>query len=38
MTVYAVKGSYQGKAIWELPNQDPSYDPSKPFFDKSYVP
>jgi hypothetical protein len=38
MTVYAVRGSYQGKAIWELPDRQPSWDPSKPFFDKSYVP
>jgi hypothetical protein len=35
MTVFAVKGSYQGKAIWELPDRHDSWDPSKPFFDKS---
>ncbi len=35
MTVFAVKGSYRGKAVWELPNRHPSYDPSKPFFDKA---
>jgi hypothetical protein len=38
MTVFAVKGSYRGKAVWELPNRHPSYDPRKPFFDKSYEP
>ena len=38
MTVYAVKGSYQGRAIWELPDRQPSGDPSKPFFDRWYVP
>jgi hypothetical protein len=38
MTIFAVKGSYQGKAVWELPNRDPSWDPSKPFFSKAYEP
>jgi hypothetical protein len=38
MTVFAVKGSYQGKAVWELPDRHESWDPSKPFFDKSYSP
>jgi hypothetical protein len=38
MTVFAVKGSYKGTAVWELPNRFPAYDPSKPFFDKSYEP
>jgi hypothetical protein len=38
MTVYAVKGSYQGTAGWELPDRQPSADPSKPFFDKWDVP
>jgi hypothetical protein len=38
MTVFAVKGSYQGKAVWELPDRHDAWDPSKPFFDKSYVP
>lgn len=38
MTVFAVKASYQGKAVWELPDRHDSWDPSKPFFDKSYVP
>jgi hypothetical protein len=38
MTVFAVKGSYRGKVVWELPNRHPSWDPSKPFFDKSYEP
>jgi hypothetical protein len=38
MTIYAVRGSYQGKAVWELPNRDPSWDPLKPFFSKAYEP
>jgi hypothetical protein len=38
MTIYAVKSSYQGKPVWELPNRDPSWDPSKPFFSKAYEP
>jgi hypothetical protein len=38
MTVFAVKGTYQGKAVWELPDRHNSWDPSKPFFDKSYIP
>ncbi len=38
MTVYAVKGSYRGNVVWELPDREPSYDPSKPFFDKSLQP
>jgi hypothetical protein len=38
MTIFPVKGSYQGKAVWELPNRDPSLDPSKPFFSKPYEP
>jgi hypothetical protein len=36
MTIYPVKGTYQGKAVWELPDRDPSWDPSKPFFSKKY--
>jgi hypothetical protein len=38
MTIFAVRGSYQGKVVWELPNRDPSWDPSKPFFSKAYEP
>jgi hypothetical protein len=38
MTIYPVKGSYKGKAVWELPDRDPSWDPSKPFFAKMYEP
>jgi hypothetical protein len=38
MTVFALRVSYQGKAVWELPDRHNSWDPSKPFFDKSYVP
>ncbi len=38
MTIFAVKSSYQGKAVWELPNRDPSSEPSKPFFSKAYEP
>ena len=38
MTVFAVKGSYRGDAVWELPDRQPTYDPSKPFFDKAIKP
>ena len=38
MTVFAVKGTYQGKAIWELPDRRNSSAPSRPLFDRSYVP
>ena len=38
MTVFAVKGSYRGKAVWELPNRDSSQDRSKPFFADEYRP
>jgi hypothetical protein len=38
MTIFPVKGSYQGKAVWELPNRDPASDPSKPFFARAYEP
>jgi hypothetical protein len=33
MTVYAVKSTHQGKPVWELPDRQPSNDPSLPFFD-----
>jgi hypothetical protein len=35
MTVFAVKGSYRGNTVWELPDRHSSWDPSKPFFDKA---
>jgi hypothetical protein len=35
MTVFAVKGKYRGKTVWELPDRHGSWDPSKPFFDKA---
>jgi hypothetical protein len=38
MTAFAVKGSYRGDPVWELPNRLPTYDPTKPFFDKEYKP
>jgi hypothetical protein len=38
MTCYAGRGSYRGKAVWELPNRDPARDPFKPFFSKEYLP
>jgi hypothetical protein len=38
MTIYAVKASYRGNAVWELPNRIPSWEPSKPFFSKAYEP
>ena len=38
MTVYAVKGSYRGKAVWELPDRQPSYDPTRPFYDTAFRP
>jgi hypothetical protein len=36
MTVYAVKGWYHKDLVWELPDRFPSYNPTKPFYDKSY--
>jgi hypothetical protein len=38
MTVFAVKGSYQGKTVWELPDRLRENHPSHPFFDRWYVP
>jgi hypothetical protein len=38
MTVFAVKGYYRGDLVWELPDREPSYDPSKPFFDQAQKP
>lgn len=38
MTVYALEVSYRGKAVWELPDRQPSWDPSKPFYDTMYRP
>jgi hypothetical protein len=38
MTIFAVKASYQGKAVWELPNRGPATDPDKPFFVTVYLP
>ncbi len=38
MTIFAVKGSYRGKAVWELPNRGPASDSSKPFFATGYEP
>jgi hypothetical protein len=38
MTVYAVRATYQGKEVWALPDRNPAYDPSKPFFDKQHEP
>ena len=38
MTAFAVKGWYQGDLVWELPDRQPTYDPSKPFFDKANKP
>jgi hypothetical protein len=38
MTVFAVKGSYQGKAVWELPDRQGENAPSNPFFDMWYDP
>jgi hypothetical protein len=38
MTVYAIKGSYRGKSVWELPDRQPCWDPTKPFFDCVYRP
>jgi hypothetical protein len=37
-TVFAVKGSLANRQVWELPDRQPAYDPSRPFFDISYVP
>ncbi len=30
MTIFAVKGSYRGKAVWELPNRVPPWTPPDP--------
>ena len=38
MTVYALKATYRGKAVWELPDREPCWDPSKPFYDCMYRP
>jgi hypothetical protein len=38
MTIFAVKASYQAKAVWELPNRGPAVDPKKPFYVAVYVP
>ncbi len=38
MTAYALQATYRGKAVWELPDRDPSWDPSKPFYDHMYRP
>jgi hypothetical protein len=32
MSAFALKGSYQGKAVWEVPDRMPASDPSKPLF------
>ncbi len=34
MSAFALKGSYQGKAVWEVPDGMPASDPSKPLFSK----
>jgi hypothetical protein len=38
MTVYAIKGTYRNQPVWELPDRQPCWDPSKPFFDCVYRP
>ncbi len=38
MTIFAVKGSYRGKSVWELPNRDGSSGPSSSFFATDYEP
>jgi hypothetical protein len=38
MTVYALAVSYRGKAVWELPDRHPSWDPSRTFYDHMYRP
>ena len=38
MTVFAVKGSYRGKAVWQLPDRQPGGDPTRPFFNRAYEP
>jgi hypothetical protein len=38
MTVYALRGTCKGKPVWELPDRQPSGDPSKPFYDCAYAP
>jgi hypothetical protein len=34
MSAFALKGSYSGKAVWEVPDRMPASDPSKPLFSK----
>jgi hypothetical protein len=38
MTVFAVKGSYRGKAVWGRPDRQPGGDPSRPFLNRAYEP
>ena len=38
MTVYALNVSYKDKPIWSAPNREPANDPSRPFYDTSYIP
>jgi hypothetical protein len=38
MTVYALDGVFEGKPVWKLPDRQPSWDSSKPFFDCAYRP
>jgi hypothetical protein len=38
MSAFALKGSYQGKAVWEVPDRMPAADPSKPLFGKRLNP
>ena len=33
MSVFAVKSTYRGKTVWELPDRKPAKDPARPFFD-----
>jgi hypothetical protein len=38
MTAFALKGYYQGKAVWEMPDRMLPRDPSKPLFSRDYEP
>jgi hypothetical protein len=34
MSAFALKSSYQGKAVWEVPDRMPASDPAKPLYSK----
>jgi hypothetical protein len=38
MTVFAVQASHHDRPVWSLPSRDPANDPSRTFFDTTYIP